>query len=60
VQITYNLPGNILGRTFVKDFLVCVSGANLFTSSKNKEIMTLAIANTPQFKYYNAGIRAKF
>jgi hypothetical protein len=60
VQLTYNLPGTILGRTFIKDVLVYVAGANLLTSSKNKEILTLAVANTPQLKYYNAGIRAKF
>jgi TonB-linked SusC/RagA family outer membrane protein len=60
LQLTYNLPANIFGRTFVKDFLVYVAGANLYTFSKNREILDLAIASTPQFRHYNVGIRAKF
>jgi TonB-linked SusC/RagA family outer membrane protein len=60
LQLTYNLPNNILGGKIVKDFLVYVAGANLYTFSKNREILDLAIASTPQFRHYNAGIRAKF
>ena len=60
VQLTYNLPGNVLGQSFVKGLLVYVAGANLYTFSKNREILDLSVASTPQFRNYNIGIRAKF
>lgn len=60
VQLTYNLPGSVLGKSFVKDLLVYVSGANLYTFSQNRKIMELSIASAPQFRNYNVGIRAKF
>jgi TonB-linked SusC/RagA family outer membrane protein len=60
LQLTYNLPNSVLGKTFVKDLLVYVAGANLYTFSKNREILDLAIATAPQFRNYNVGIRAKF
>ena len=60
VQLTYNLPNKVLGKTFVKDLLVYVSGANLYTFSQNRKILDLAVASTPQFRNYSAGIRAKF
>ncbi|MDQ3846055.1 MAG: SusC/RagA family TonB-linked outer membrane protein, partial [Bacteroidota bacterium] len=60
VQLTYNLPDNVFGKTFVKGLLVYVAGANLFTFSQNREILDLSVATTPQFRNYNAGIRAKF
>ena len=60
VQLTYNVPGSVLGKSFVKDFLVYVAGANLYTFSKNRKILDLSVANTPFFRNYNVGIRAKF
>lgn len=60
VQLTYNFSNSVLRRTFVKDILVYVSGANLYTFSQNRKILELSVANTPQFRNYNVGIRAKF
>lgn len=60
VQLTYNFSSNVLGNSFVKDLGVYVSGANLYTFSKNRKIMELSVAGIPQFRNYNAGIRAKF
>ena len=60
VQLTYNLPGNVMRKTFFKDLGLYVSGANLITFSKNRQIMDLAVASTPLFRYYNAGIKARF
>jgi TonB-linked SusC/RagA family outer membrane protein len=60
VQLTYNLPNTVLRRTFVKDLLVYVSGSNLYTFSKNREILDLSVASTPQFRNYTVGIRTKF
>ncbi len=60
VQLSYNISSGVLHKTFVKDLGLYVSGANLLTFSKNREILDLSIANTPQFRYYTVGIRAKF
>jgi TonB-linked SusC/RagA family outer membrane protein len=60
VQLTYNFSNNVLLRTFVKEVLVYVSGANLYTFSQNRKILELSVASTPQFRNYNVGIRAKF
>jgi hypothetical protein len=60
VQLTYNLPGSVVRKTFFKDFGLYVSGGNLVRFSKNREILDLTVAGTPQFRYYNAGLRAKF
>jgi TonB-linked SusC/RagA family outer membrane protein len=60
VQLTYNLPGNIIRKTFCKDLGLYVSGGNLVRFSKNREILDLTVAGTPQFRYYNAGVRARF
>nr|WP_294876009.1 SusC/RagA family TonB-linked outer membrane protein [uncultured Pedobacter sp.] len=60
VQLTYNLSSNALRKTFINDLGVYVSGANLYTFSKNRKIMELSIAGVPQFRNYNVGIRAKF
>ena len=60
VQLSYTLPDNIFGRSFVKGLMVYVSGANLYTFSKNRDLLDLSIGTTPQFRNFNAGIRAKF
>ncbi|MBN2274230.1 MAG: SusC/RagA family TonB-linked outer membrane protein [Bacteroidales bacterium] len=60
VQITYNLPSGILSKTFVRALDVYAMGSNLFTFSKNKDIMDLNIADAPRFRYYNLGIRISF
>ena len=60
VQLTYNFNGKMLGKAFVRDLGIYVSGANLYTFSKNRAILDLTIAGTPQFRYYTAGIRAGF
>jgi TonB-linked SusC/RagA family outer membrane protein len=60
VQLTYNFSNRILRSAFVKDLVVYISGANLYTFSQNRKILELAVASTPQFRNYNIGIRAKF
>ncbi|WP_121357561.1 SusC/RagA family TonB-linked outer membrane protein [Flavisolibacter nicotianae] len=60
VQLTYNLSGNILRKTFFKDLGMYVAGANLITFSKNREILNLNISTAPQFRSYTVGVRARF
>ncbi|TDH23464.1 SusC/RagA family TonB-linked outer membrane protein [Segetibacter sp. 3557_3] len=60
VQLTYNLPEKVSGNALIRGLVVYVAGSNLYTFSKNREILDLSIANTPQFRNYIVGIRAKF
>lgn len=60
VQLTYNLSGTILRKTFFQDLGIYVSGANLLTFSKNREILDLNIGTAPQFSNYTVGVRAGF
>jgi len=60
VQITYNFPDDATDKKFLKNMLVYVSGSNLYTFAKNRKILELNIANTPQFRYFTMGIRASF
>nr|WP_277749258.1 SusC/RagA family TonB-linked outer membrane protein [Paracnuella aquatica] len=60
VQLTYELPASVFGKSFVRGLMVYVSGANLYTFSKNREILDLNIGSVPQLRHYNAGVRARF
>jgi TonB-linked SusC/RagA family outer membrane protein len=60
IQLTYDLPRNILGNSFIREFGVYINGSNLFTFSKNRKILDLTVGNTPQMSYFNIGLSAKF
>jgi TonB-linked SusC/RagA family outer membrane protein len=61
VQLTYTLPDNVFGsKSFISGLMVYAAGSNLYTFSKNRELLDLSIGTTPQFRNYNIGIRAKF
>nr|WP_321486945.1 SusC/RagA family TonB-linked outer membrane protein [uncultured Draconibacterium sp.] len=60
VQLTYKLPESVLKDSFVKGFNVFVSGANLLTIAKNKDVMELNVGTVPQTRFYNLGIKAVF
>ncbi len=60
IQLTYDLPRNILGNSFIREFGVYINGSNLFTFSKERKILDLTVGNTPQMSYFNLGLSAKF
>ena len=60
VQVSYSFPRSILGNGFIKELGTYVSGANLLTVGPNSDILELNIGSTPQTRFYNFGIRAKF
>lgn len=60
VQLTYNLTGKFVSKSVFKDLGVYVSAGNLVRLAKNRDILELTVAGTPQLRYYNAGIRARF
>ena len=60
VQITYDFPATILGKSFVKGLGVYVMGSNLLTFAENSELLDLNVGSNPQFRYFTVGIRGKF
>ena len=60
IQITYDLPKQVLRRSFVKELSAFVGGANLLTISKEREHMELNVGSAPQSRYYNIGLKAVF
>lgn len=60
VQITYDLPQSILHNTFIRNLSAYVSGANLFTFSKERKHMEMNVGSAPQTRFYNIGVKAVF
>jgi TonB-linked SusC/RagA family outer membrane protein len=60
VQVTYDIPARILQRSFMREISIYVSGANLLTLSKEREILEMNISSAPQTRFYNLGVRAAF
>lgn len=60
VQITYDLPQRLFETSFFDEVSVYVSGENLLTLSKEREILEMNITSAPQTRFYNIGVRAAF
>jgi len=60
VQLTYSLPEKLFTNSAVKGMNIFVSGSNLLTIAKNKDIMELNIGGSPQSRFYNIGVKAVF
>ncbi|RAW02577.1 SusC/RagA family TonB-linked outer membrane protein [Pseudochryseolinea flava] len=60
VQVSYALPDKILKNSFLQDVSVYISGANLLTLSKEREILETNFTSAPQTRFYNLGVRAAF
>jgi hypothetical protein len=59
IQLSYDLPINST-KSFIKQFGIYVSGSNLVTISKNKDILDLVTWSSPLMRYYSLGIRGNF
>jgi len=60
VQVTYDLSSAIKKSNFMKELNVYLSGANLLTIAKERELMEMNVGGTPQTRFYNFGVRALF
>ncbi|WP_089321180.1 SusC/RagA family TonB-linked outer membrane protein [Pontibacter ummariensis] len=60
VQVSYDLPQSILQRTFIRDWGVYLSGANLLTVSPERDVLELNVGSSPQTRFYNFGLKASF
>lgn len=60
VQVTYDLPKNMLKSSFIKDASVYVSGNSLLTIAKERKYMEMNVGGSPQCRSYTLGLTAKF
>lgn len=60
VQVSYNLTSMIKHKNFVKELGVYISGFNLLTVAKEREIMEMSVGTAPQTRLYNLGVKALF
>lgn len=60
VQLTYDFPAKMLRGKLVKALSAYVSGSNLLTISKERELMETNVGSAPQTRFYNLGVKATF
>lgn len=60
VQFTYDIPKNVLQNFVFQDISMYMSGSNLLTISKEREILEMSVGSAPQTRFYNFGIKAVF
>lgn len=60
VQITYMMPGKWFDNKVVKGMSVYVSGESLLTISSERKHLEMNVGSSPQCRFYNLGVTAKF
>jgi TonB-linked SusC/RagA family outer membrane protein len=60
VQISYDLPEGSLKGKFFRSLGMYVTGFNLLTVAKEREILEMNIGSAPQTRFYNVGVKAGF
>ena len=60
IQITYDLPKEMLGDSFVKGLSAFISGKDLLTIAKESKTMETTIDAEPQTRFFNIGVKATF
>ena len=60
VQLTYDFPKTIIGNGIIKGLSVYVSGSNLLTLAKEREILEMNVGSAPQSRFYNIGATVAF
>jgi len=60
IQISYDLPKEWLGDSFIKGAGAFISGKDLLTISKERKVMETAIASDPKTRFFQIGVKATF
>jgi hypothetical protein len=60
VQISYDLPKSVLENGILKEVSAYISGSNLLTVSKQREVLELNTTSAPQARFYNVGVKVVF
>lgn len=60
IQVSYNISDRLLKSKFIREMGVYVTGFNLLTVSKERELMETNFGSSPQTRLYNLGVKALF
>lgn len=60
VQLTYDFPKTIIGNGIIKGASLYVSGSNLLTLAKERELLEMNVGSAPQSRFYNIGATVSF
>lgn len=60
VQLTYDFPVRMFRKTFINGLSAYVSGSNLLTIAKEREILEMNVGSAPQTRFYNLGVKVTF
>lgn len=60
IQISYDLPKSVLENGIFKEVSAYISGSNLLTVSKEREVLELNTTSEPQARFYNVGVKVVF
>ena len=60
LQLTYDIPKQKLKHSFINSLSMYISGDNLLTISKERELMETNVGSAPQCRYFNIGVKASF
>ena len=60
VQLTYDFPTQWFQKTPIRALSAYVSGSNLLTIAKERELLELNVGSAPQTRFYNLGVKVSF
>ncbi|HEU0227846.1 MAG TPA: SusC/RagA family TonB-linked outer membrane protein [Arachidicoccus soli] len=60
IQVSYNISSKILKSKLFKELGIYVTGFNLLTFAKEREMLALNVGGVPQTRLYNLGVKASF
>ena len=60
IQLTYDFPKSMLQNSFIHEVSAYVSGSNLLTLSKEREILEMSVGSAPRHVFYNVGLKVAF
>ena len=60
VQLTYDFPQQWFQHSVVHGLSAYVSGSNLLTIAKERELLELNVGSAPQTRFYNLGVKVSF
>lgn len=60
VQLSYDFPQKWFQRTIIRGLSAYVSGSNLLTIAKERELLELNVGSAPQTRFYNLGVKVSF
>jgi len=60
IQLTYDLSDNVRNNHFIEELRIYISGEDLLTISKERELLETGIGSAPRYRFYNVGFKVAF